>query len=66
MPIRRKGPRNDLSATVNAIGTGKVPVIKKRYPRMAQANFDSRNNDARYTNVDSRYGSINSMGWCDQ
>lgn len=62
MAFRWNSPRNDASAIGGSIGDGGVPVIKKRYPRNAQSNRDMRA-DTRYTNVDSRFSTVDSSGW---
>lgn len=58
MAFRWKSPRNDQSALDGAIGG----TIKKRYPRNAQSNRDMRA-QSRYTNVDSRFSTVNSAAW---
>ena len=65
MPRRRIAPRSDQSALDNIIGSNKVPIIKKRFPRQAQANADARAG-ARYSNIDSRFSTVDSTGWSDQ
>lgn len=58
MAKKWSGPRNDQSARDGVI----VPTIKRRYPRNDQSNIDMRT-DARYTDVDSRFSTADSVGW---
>jgi len=62
MPQRWNAPRNDQSALDGSIGANNQPIIKKRYPRNAQANRDMRAG-YRLTNVDSRFSTVDSSGW---
>lgn len=58
MAKKWNAPRNDASARDGVI----TNTIKKRYPRNAQSNRDMRA-VARYSDVDSRFDTVNSAGW---